>query len=76
MICVVALIFATAITMLISKLVGIGVVGDKFAFDFSGMLILLLVITVSFLWKKVRKKKISPILLIVFSALLGVVFYS
>lgn len=74
--CVVALIFATAITMLISKLIGVGVVGDKIAFDFSGMLILLLVITASYLWKKVRKKKISPILLIVLSALLGVIFYS
>ncbi len=74
--CVVALIFVTAITMLLSKLAGIGVIGDAVNFDFSGMVILLSVIVASFLWKKVRKKKISPILLIVFSALLGAALYS
>lgn len=74
--CVVALIFATALTMILSKLAGIGVVGDTFKPDLSGILILALVFAASLLWKKFRKKKISPILLIVFSAFLGVVFYS
>lgn len=74
--CVVALIFATGFTMLLSKLTGIGAWGDKISLDISGILIFAAVITASALWKKFRKKKISPILLIVFSALLGMALYS
>ena len=74
--CVVALIFATAVKMLLTKLTGIGVIGDSFVADIKGVIILAVIITVSFLWKKIKKKKLSPILLILFSALLGMFFYS
>ena len=74
--CVVALIFATAITMLLSKLTGIGVIGDKASVDIPGIIILAIIIMISYLWKKIRKKKLSPIILIIISALLGVAFYS
>lgn len=74
--CVVALIFATATTMLLSKLTGISVIGDEFIFDVSGLLVFVLVAAAAFLWKKIKKKKPSPILLIIFSALLGAVLYA
>ena len=74
--CVVALIFATAVKMLLTKLTGIGVIGDSFVADIKGVIILAVIITVSFLWKKIKKKMLSPILLILFSALLGMFFYS
>ena len=74
--CVVAFIFATAITMLLSKIAGIGTIGDEFSFDAHAAVIFALIVIISFLWKKLKKKNMSPILLILFSALLGVVFYS
>lgn len=74
--CVVGLIFATGITMLATKLVGISTVYDKFSADLSGVLILALLILTSAVCKKITGKKPSPIFMIGISALSGIVFYS
>ena len=74
--CVVALIFATGVTMLVSKLVGISTVSDNFSADFIGISIFALIVVFALLYKKFKKKKPSPILLIGFSAVLGAVLYS
>lgn len=74
--CVIGLIFAVAITMLISKLFGISTVEDALNCDFKAVIIFITIALVSFVWNKIKKKKISPILLIVFSAVLGIFFYS
>ncbi len=73
--CVVGLIIATSIIMLILKLMGISTLEDTFSFDAFAVIIFVLVALTSFFFKKVRKKNISPIVLIVISALLGTVFY-
>lgn len=74
--CVVALIFATALTMLLSKLFGFTATDKSFNGDLYAVIIFALLPLASFLWKKVTKKKISPILLIGISALSGIIFYS
>lgn len=74
--CVVGLIFATALTMLISKLFGISTVNDEVSFDMLAVIIFVILFCVSFIWKKLKKKQPSPIIMIAFSAILGVVFYS
>lgn len=74
--CVIGLIMATGITLLISKLVGISTVSDKFSADVFGILILALIMLISFLYKKLSGKKLSPIIIIGISAVLGAVFYS
>jgi uncharacterized membrane protein len=38
-----------------------------------GIIVLPLIILTATLWKKIKKKKISPILLIVISAILGII---
>lgn len=73
--CVIGLIFATAVTMLLSKLLSFTDFNSKITPDFFAMLIFLLLIVVSVLWKKIKKEKISPILLIVISAFLGMMIY-
>lgn len=73
--CVVGLIFATAVTMLISKFIGVDKIGDAFSVDFSAVIIFALVVLVSFLWKRLKKKNPSPIMLILISAVLGMIFY-
>lgn len=73
--CVIGLIFATAATMLLSKLLSFTTFNSKITPDFFAMLIFLLLVVVSVLWKKIKKEKISPILLIVISAFLGMIIY-
>ncbi len=74
--CVVALILATAITMFFSTLFGFATIQDGFAPDSKGFIILAILVTVAFAFKKIRKKKPSPILMILLSAGLGMIFYS
>ena len=74
--CVVALILATAITMALSTLLNVTTVWGNFTPDLRGLIILALLISVAFVFKKIRKKKPSPILMILISAALGMILYS
>ena len=74
--CVVALILATGFTMFLSTLLGISKVGDAFSPDWKGILILLLLCLINAGMKKWKKKKPSPILMILISAGLGILFES
>ena len=71
--CVVALILSTAFTMLLSSLLGFEHIGDGFKFNVVGLIVLPIIILISILWKKWRNKKPSPILLIIISAVLGMI---
>ena len=71
----VALIIGTALTMLISLLVGAKAVGDSVRFDFIGLVTLALIVGASLLYEVIRKKPIPPIPLIAFSAVLGILLY-
>ena len=73
--CVIALILATATVMLLNNLFGLSTVVESFSIDFRAIAILALLIGISVFAKKVVKKKISPIITIALSAVLGIVFY-
>ena len=73
--CVIALILATATIMLLNNLAGFSTIGGGFSFDFRGIAIFVILIGISIFAKQVIKKKPSPILMIAFSAILGMVFY-
>lgn len=73
---VVGLIVATALTMFMSTLLSFESVGDSLAPDIKGIIIFALVVAISTVAKKITKKKLSPILLIIISAGLGILFYS
>ncbi|MBR3893726.1 MAG: chromate transporter [Clostridia bacterium] len=74
--CVVALILATAVTMLLSTLLGMKTISGGFAPDVIGIIILAILIAISLIFKKIQKKKPSPILMILVSAGLGMLLYS
>lgn len=74
--CVVALILATAITMLISTLVGFEKAGDSFSPDLRAIAIFAILVATAAVFRLARKKAPSPILMIVISAGLGMIFYS
>ena len=72
---VVGLILATAVTLLLGTLFGIKRLADPISVDLPGVLILALLISVSLLWKRLRGKKPSPIVMILLSAGLGMLLY-
>ena len=74
--CVVALILSTAITLLMSTLLGITTLDNGLAVDEKGLLILGILLVLSILYQKIRKKKPSPILMILISSGLGMILYS
>lgn len=74
--CVAGLILATAATMLLSVLFGIGTVKSTFSPDWRSVIIFTAVAGTAFLFKKKKKEGISPILLILISAGLGIVLWS
>ena len=74
--CVVALILATAVTMMLSTLLGITTVSGGFAPDVRGIIIFAILVTIALIFKRIKKKKPSPILMILISAGLGILLYS
>ena len=73
--CIVGLILSTAITMGLSKLIGFAKVGDAIAPDLCGIIIFATLLVISLVWSRVKKKKPSPILMILISAGLGMILY-
>ena len=72
---VVGLIIGTAITLILSVILSLNAIGEKVVFDWKALVIFVLVAVASVLHKKLKKKAISPIIIIVFSAILGIIFY-
>lgn len=73
--CVVGLILSTAVIMGMSTLFGFSSVGDGVSADGKGIFLLALLTAVGLLYRRLRKKQISPLLMIALSAVLGVVLY-
>jgi chromate transporter len=74
--CVVALILATAITMALGTLLNFTTLKGSAKPDVRGIIILAILIAIALLFKKIKKKKPSPILMILISAGLGMLLYS
>lgn len=74
--CVVALILGTAITLFLSVLLGVGSGSFEFSVDVIGIVIFAIIVAISLIYKRLRGKKPSPILMILISAGLGMLFYS
>ncbi len=72
---VIGLIIATAVSLFISVIFGLSAIGEEFIFDWKALVILAIITALSITIKLVFKKDISPFLLILISAALGIVFY-
>lgn len=73
--CVVALIVGTAATLGLKTLFGVAAGNMRINPNFGGLIILALVVTADKVFRHFKKKKPSPILLIVFSAGLGLLIH-
>lgn len=72
---VIGLITATGIMMLVTVVLGMKRIGQKVDFDWKALVILAIVTITAVLYKRLRKKSVSAIILILISALLGMLFY-
>ena len=73
--CVTAMILATAITTGFSVLIHFTLGAFTFEPDINAVIILACLILFSFIWRRISGKKPSSILMILFSAFLGLLFY-
>lgn len=73
--CVVGLILGTSATLFLTTLLGFATLGQPFSIDWRGVGILAVVAGVDAVYKKFRRKKPSPIILILTSAILGILLY-
>lgn len=74
--CVVGLILAMAITMLMSTIFNFKSINSIGVPDGRGLIIFVIIALIAIISKTIRKKSLSPILLILISAGLGIVMYS
>ena len=73
---IIGMILATAITMLISVIFSINTMHDSsFQFDWKSLAILCIIVSLSVAFVRIKKKAISPIILIVLSGILGIIFF-
>lgn len=72
---IVAMILSTALTMFLSNVFNLSNIHSTFEFDWKSLIIFAIVATVAVLYKKLRKKNMSAILLIVLSAIMGMLFF-
>lgn len=73
---IIGLITATALTMIMSTIFGFANISNITSFDYKGIIIFIILILVTLYSQKVEKRKVSPIVLIILSGLLGIIFYS
>jgi chromate transporter len=73
--CVVAMILATALSMALSTLFGLTDLQAGFAPDFRSIAVFAMLGATHLICKKIRKTAPSPILMILFSAGLGILFW-
>ena len=69
------LIVATGLGMVLSVFTGIETIVDKINFDYKAVIVFGLVVSIHLVYKRITKKTISPILLIIISAILGLILY-
>ena len=72
---VVSLIIATGLLMLVNCVLAVKQIGNPIEFDYKSVVIFLIISITHIIYKKIRKKAISLIILIIFSAILGILFY-
>ena len=72
---VIGLIIGTAITMILSVILSLETINSSVGFDYKALIIFGVVAITGFVYKKKTNKAISPILLILISAVLGIVLY-
>ena len=74
--CIIGMILSCGVTMGLSVLLSVTDVDSAFNADIRGIILLVILFAVAATYKKFKKKKPSPILMILISAVVGGVMYA
>lgn len=74
--CIIALILSTALIMLLKNFFDFSTFKDSFSINYKEICIFFILVIIGSIYKKISKKTISPILMIITSAILGIVFFA
>ncbi|MBO5736867.1 MAG: chromate transporter [Clostridia bacterium] len=70
------LILSVALTMALTVFFGIDTIKNiTFSFDWRTLAVLGVVIAIPLVWKRIKKKEFSSILLVIISGILGILFF-
>lgn len=72
---VMGLIVGTGVTLILTVIFGLSRISDSLFFDYRAFFIFSFVAFLSVLYKKMKKKTLSPIVIILISAVFGIVLY-
>lgn len=72
---IIGLILATGISMALSTLIGLTTINHPITLDFKSIAILIIITIVGITYKQIKKKGITPIFMIILSAILGILFF-
>lgn len=72
---IVGLIIATGILLFMTVVIGYTEIGEPLDFDYKALIVFSLCAAAYTVYKRIKKKSLSPIILILFSAVLGILFY-
>lgn len=72
---VVGLIIATGITIFLQVMFSIKTISNSFSFDYKALIIFAIILCLSLVYKKIKKTALSPIIMIIISAILGILLY-
>lgn len=72
---VMGLIVGTGVTLILTVIFGLSRISDSLSFDYRAFFIFSFVAFLSVLYKKMKKKTLSPIVIILISAVFGIVLY-
>ncbi len=72
---VVGLIIATGLIMFAQVILGFSAISEPLSFDYKALIIFVVVAATYFIYKKIKKGSISPLILILISAFSGIIFY-
>ncbi len=72
---VIGLIIGTAVILALTVILSLSTIHNKVCFDWKALIIFCVVAVTNFGYKKIKKSSISPILLILLCAILGILFY-
>ena len=67
--CVVGIILAVGLQIIASNII---ITGEKISFDYRTLAIMIILVLIMVAYKRIAKRKLSPIMLIVISAILGI----
>ncbi len=69
------LILTTSFLLCLSVVCNFDAIGSTFKVDYFALLILAVIVTTALIYQKLKKKQISPIVLIIISGVLGIICY-